>query len=481
MLKLSNHLTSSKQADVRHSGSLTSSPASESTFLSPAVDEKVLRRVGIQDPNMSYLISPLPQFTSLPSIAGSILPLPDLPEDEEDEEDTDDEEEDDEEITTPDSVHHPTQLLDSKEPLRGPQVLPIPPPRPVTKVAHEPSGLSRTAPYREHYGRARSRSNPSHPTSRSQSRSQSPFGSNKSSTPPRTPPPRSNIITAQSQVSYQATSRESFSSSSATVPQQALRSRLQDLLSDSTTSASLPNMNSSYFPPSFLNREAGNARESRGSPPSRTDSSVSSNKTPIPLQHSPTDHFSQLLASGSQAGSKPGPSVSPIPPPQTYNGGPTRISTASAEAKKLEEERRRKREERNQIQTQEQLHHDKYHNDDDRDYWSKPSTSSASAAATLSASSSSASQAVRRDQQGYANPLNPNSSSSSGLKRGSSFSGGSGPYGKSSASTPSSGYESPLTHHARHPNSGAHATATKATTKSNSVPTLPSNSAGIFA
>ncbi|KAF8884411.1 hypothetical protein CPB84DRAFT_1850650 [Gymnopilus junonius] len=470
MLKLSAHLTStSKQAEARHSDDVAHTPSTLPSPFSSTVDEKVLQRVGIQDPNSSYLISPLPQFTCLPSIAGSILPLPDLAEDEEDEEESNEDE--DEEISTPDSVHHPAQL-------RVTESVPLPPPpalRPVGKAYPEPSGLSRTAPYREHYGRARSRSNPSQPTSRNQSRSRSPFGSVTSPSPPRSPPLQNNLVIAQPHVAYQASSREPFTSSQTAAPQQALRNRLQDLLSDSTTSTSLPNMSSSYFPPSFMTRDAANARETRGSPPSRTDSSVSNSKAPVPQQQSSGDNFSHLLASGSQPANRPTLSVSPIPQAQPYSG-PQRISTASAEAKKLEDERRKRREERyNQGQNQE---YDKYFPDDDRRGPKNAAASSSSSFAPAGpVPTSTASQAARRDQQTFSSPLTQNSSSNPTLKRGLSFSISGATYGKPSGSVLPSAYEPPLTHHTRYPNSS---TATAGKTKSNSVPTLPSSSTGIY-
>lgn len=148
----------------------------------------------------------------------------------------------------------------------------------------EPSGLSRTAPLKDHQRRERSHSSPSQP----QSRAQSPFKPMVSSACP-TPP-----------IQTSASISSAFSAYGLDETQSVLQSRLQDILSDRRSPAppaSLPSSSSSnHFPSSFGSRDR--------------------DTTPYP----------------SKGGSPP-----------SHDTAPVKVSSASAQAKVLEDERRRRR------------------------------------------------------------------------------------------------------------------------------------------
>ena len=338
-------------------------------------DQSDLEGVAIQDPNHSFLISPLPQFTAaLPSMFDNFTPLPELAEDEEGEQASSD----DEELSTPETLqeHFLRQPVDSKR-VSMPEPIPVPSQDNGRKFLQEPSGLSRTAPYLEHRRRARSSSSPSHPTSRSQS----PFDSGRASpsTPPATAPQN---LSSQSSA-LQSPSRDTYSLNA---PATNVR-RLYEILGDSSPSSSLPNMSSSHFPSSLTQRDSF-ARGGCSSPPPARTGSANSNKTPQSSGDSASHLTASLQAHNINA---PAPSTSP-------HGHRTGMSSASAEAKKFEEERRRKAKERQQLS----LEYDRPNMDiADRD--DRRSSGSGM---------SSASQAARRDQPPYSNLSNPSTGKS---------------------------------------------------------------------
>lgn len=331
----------------------------------PAADMKALEGVAIRDSESSFLISPLPQFTNiLPSILDGLTPLPELSEDVEGEEKSDE----DEEITTPDTHNHrpmdehrEIKMQPSSESISSQQ------------LEFEASDPSRSSPYQ----RARSRSIPSH---FSNTMLASPIRSASASPPYHFPssPVQSNL--------YPHSVRDSYSSSTRTTEGDVLRTRLHDLLRDSSTP--LPNAPPVQLPSSVSKREREDSTSSP-SPPYRAGT-TDSNKAQMTTQHSSGDGVAHLLASGShqQHSNKPVPSPSPNPL------GSQRYSSASTEAKKLEEERRRKHmEEKQQRQKErykqkddwyrEERHKDERHSHDferppidaDREYYPKTSSS----------------------------------------------------------------------------------------------------------
>lgn len=176
------------------------------------------------------------------------------------------------------------------------------PPRP------EPSGLSRTAPLKDHQRRERSHSSPSQP----QSRAQSPFKPMVSSACP-TPP----IQTA-------ASISSAFTAYGLDETSSVLQSRLQDILSDRRSpgpSASLPS-SSNHFPSPYANRDR------------------------------------DITSYPSKGGSPP-----------TQDTAPVKVSSASAQAKVLEDERRRRRgEEQERRRGEEQEHRRMLQAEADREY-----------------------------------------------------------------------------------------------------------------
>jgi len=352
-----------------------------------------LEGVAIQDPNHSFLISPLPQFTgALPSILDNFTPLPELAEDKDGEQESSDEEE---EVSTPESLQD--RLL--RQPVESKR---ISMPEPIQassqgnnrKFLQEPSGLSRTAPYLAH-GRARSSSNPSCPTSRSQS----PFDSGRAS--PLAPPPTASQNFSPQSSAQPSSSRDAYSHNA---PATNVR-RLHEILADSSPCFSLPNISSSHFPSSLTHRDSFGRMGPNSPPPTRTGSSNSS-RTSLPSG----DGISHLSAS-LQAHNVNSPALSTSP-----HGHRTVMSSASAEAKKLEEERRVRR-----AMEQQQLSSE----------YDRPSVDVADRDDRRSSGSgiSSASQAARRDQQPYSNPLNscngtPSATSSSSRRGGTSSANG---------------------------------------------------------
>jgi hypothetical protein len=183
--------------------------------------------------------------------------------------------------------------------------------------------LSHTAPYH----RPRSHSIPSHSTS-----SGSPSGRSASASPAK--PVLDDLAPASPgrPISYPHHSRDTYTPSIriSNPDGDALRSRLHDLLRDSPTSSSLPNMSSTYFSSSLNRVERDASAVNTVSPPPTSRTGGLTTGKP----HNAGDGFSHLLASGPQSSSRPASSPSP------FVG--QRYSSASTEAKKQEEERRRK-------------------------------------------------------------------------------------------------------------------------------------------
>ena len=368
-------------------------------------DQSDLEGVAVQDPNHSFLISPLPQFTAvLPSLFENFTPLPELAEDEEGEQTSSD----DEELPTPETLqgHLLRQPMESKR-VSMPEPIPGPSQDNSRKFLQEPSGLSRTAPYREHRQRARSSSSPSRPTSRSES----PFDSGRAS--PSTPPATSSQNLSSQSPTQQTSSRDTYPLNA---PATNVR-RLYEILGDSSPSSSLPNISSSHFPPSLTQRDSftRSGRSSPPPPPARTGSS-NSNKAPLPSG----DTISYLSAS-LQAHNINTPALSTSP-----HGHRTGMSSASAEAKKFEEERRMRRaKERQQLSSE----------------YDRPNVDVADRDDRRSSGSgmSSASQAARRDQAPYSSLSNTSNSNANVSSTSSRRSGGStsGNHGRSGFSLPS--------------------------------------------
>jgi len=349
--------------------------------------------VAIQDPNHSFLISPLPQFTAaLPSMFDNFTPLPELAEDEEDEQASSD----DEELSTPETLqeHFLRQPMESKR-LSMPEPIPVPSQDNGRKFLQEPSGLCRTAPYLQHR-RPRSSSSPSHPTSRSQSL----FDSGRAS--PSTPPPMasqnlSSLSSAQPSSTY------------LNAPATNVR-RLYEILGDPSPSSSLPNMSSSHFPPSLTHRDSFSC-SGRSSPPPPCTGSPNSNK------NQPSgDSVSHLTVSLQLHNIN----SSSLTSPHIHRTG---MSSASAEVKKFEEERRmRKAKERQQLSSE----------------YDRPTMDVAGRDDHRFSSSrmSSASQAARRDQPPYSNLSTGKSISSNPSSRHAPGGSPSGSHGWSGSSLP---------------------------------------------
>lgn len=510
----SQSATSSSETSI--SDSIAPTPAFDLNLL-PGIDLKALDGAAVRDSD-SFLISPLPQFTSiLPAVYDAFRPLPELTEDVEGE-DEDEKTDDEEEIPTPDSsrsqraIPNPLELKKSafiQHSMESLSTL-----RPDVNRVSEPSSLSRTVPYIEQR-RPRSSSSPTQPRSRPRSRSPSPFDHSTSTTPPMPPPQH---LMSQSG-RYAQVSREPYGSSTRNADGEVLRTRLHDILRDSPTSSSLPIMTSGHFPASFANRDREREREAPTTngvlpPPTRTSSSNGKSSTPIPPSSS--DGISHLLASGPHQQILNKPISTPSPNPA---GQGQRYSSASEEAKKLEEERRRKerqqreerhkedryREERNKEdryredrpkdekyreeryreeryrEDKQGMDYEKYPADADRDYRSKVSSRTTNAVPSVAPN-----QAPRWDQPAsnqsyvYSNPLSstptPNGSSvsSSSLKRGGSISGQSTGYGRPAAATPVPVQEPPS--HGRYA-SNTSSSKPRSNAMSNQIPTNP---AGIY-
>lgn len=339
MAKLSAHLTSSSSKSSTEDNSSTNN-SSVGSLLTPAVTAGNLQEVGIQDPNSSFLISPLPQFTSnLPGMNSTISTLTDIEEENEGEveygseyereegeaQEEEEESEDEGLFSEDDDVQHHREVK-----------------------ALESSGLSRTAPKSyEDYRRARSHS---HPAPTLQSRSQSPPRSLIS--PPPTSTSQTSGYTAHHLAAF-SYSQHSKEAPSIDTPYGFRDERLQHILEVSPSpSSSWPNSSASYFPASYTNRDTFNYHDGRVSPPdSLTDRSSNSSKTSasssyqqssplIPYSTSTGDKYANMLASSPQSYMNKS-ALSSSPNPISHGHG---LSTASAQALRLEEERRRRKE-----------------------------------------------------------------------------------------------------------------------------------------
>jgi len=307
----------------------------------PQLDMSALEGVALRDSGSSFLISPLPQFTNaLPSVLGGIAPLPELTEDIDGEEK---EEEDEEEISTPDSAQH-------GRPIEDHQAFHRQQPGDVIPSVQSDDFKVSELPHATHYHRARSHSIPSHSTSPGSPSS----GRSASASPPK-------LALHLTQASPSRPSLYSHHTRETPTPAirisnpdgDALRNRLHDLLRDSPTSSSLPNMSSAHF--ASLNKvDRDSSIPNTSSPPSHTGG-LNSGKTT--QSHNPSDGFSHLLASAPPSSNR----LAPVPSPIPFGG--QRYSSASTEAKKLEEERRRKHLEERQ-QRREERHKAERQRDD---------------------------------------------------------------------------------------------------------------------
>jgi hypothetical protein len=257
------------------------------------------------DPSLNYFLTPLlGKNDHIASILSNLPGMEGIDElSEESQTNTDSEDVEPVRSHTPDYPVKPPKVeeLKPKASLEGLSRSFLKPPRP------EPSGLSRTAPLKDHQRRERSHSSPSQP----QSRAQSPFKPMVSSACP-TPP----IQTA-------ASISSAFTAYGLDETSSVLQSRLQDILSDRRSpgpSASLPSSN--YFPSPYGSRDR--------------------DITPYP----------------SKGGSPP-----------TQDTAPVKVSSASAQAKVLEDERRRRRgEEQERRRGEEQEHRRMLQAEADREY-----------------------------------------------------------------------------------------------------------------
>ncbi len=422
----------------------------------PAADMKALEGVAIRDSESGFLISPLPQFTNiLPSILDGITPLPELTEDLEGEEKSDE----DEEISTPDNSQNDRPIEEHQEIKMQPTGESIPPQR----LAFETSVVSRPYPYQ----RARSRSIPS----RSPSPSLPPSVRSVSASPPKSSPYRRPSSSPVQSRSYPHSARDSYSSSTRATNGDVLRTRLHDLLRDSSTP--LPNVPPTQFPSSLSKCER---EDTTTSPPPFRPGTTDPNRahTTQHSQHSSGDGIAHLLASGShqQSSNKPVPTPSPNP----FSG--QRYSSASTEAKKLEEERRRKHVEEKQ-QRQKERHKQKddwYREERNRDERHNPDFERPLADADREYSakvSSSAMTVSRRDHQSAANQnhvYNANPLISNAVNRRPSIGNA---YSQQTTIPTSANHEHPSVHHGRY-------TAAPAGNKSRPMP-IPSNPANIYA
>ena len=276
------------------------------------------------DPDIPFLISPLPQFTTPLTISStfSFTPVPPVPE-------LSDDVEEDDETADSEPEHEAATPIVVPQDLRGSNGL--------KRLSDgSDSALAHTGPYLDHR-RVRSGSNPEMYTS--------PLSVNVSADASDTSPPKSATLSQSQQVQHASSSREgdaSFSTRSPLVRNPdggVLRTRLHDLLRDSAMSSSLPNMSANHFPLSLTNRETSSGRVSPLPP--RSDSS-NTNKTPLPSSSSSDTAVPLPQTTG--AGSKPLAGAAP-----SCNFAPRQgFSSASTEAKKLEEERRRKMREEKQ-------------------------------------------------------------------------------------------------------------------------------------
>lgn len=315
----------------------------------PQLDMSALEGVALRDSGSSFLISPLPQFTNaLPSVLGGIAPLPELTEDIDGEEK---EEEDEEEISTPDSAQHGRPIGEHQDFHRQQPGDAFPPVQSDHFKVMQVSEL----PHATHYHRARSHSIPSHSTSPG---SPSP-GRSASASPPK-------LALHLTQASPSRPSSYSHHTRETPTPAirisnpdgDALRSRLHDLLRDSPTSSSLPNMTSAHFAASLNKVDRDSSVPNTSSPSPSHTGGLNSGKTSLPTQsHNPGDGFSHLLASAPPSSNR----LAPVPSPIPFGG--QRYSSASTEAKKLEEERRRKHLEERQ-QRREERHKAERQRDD---------------------------------------------------------------------------------------------------------------------
>ena len=303
----------------------------------PPLDMLALEGVAVRDSESSFLISPLPQFTNaLPSVLSGITPLPELTEDIDGEK----EEEEEEEISTPDSVQHDRSIDGRQEFHRqsGETVL-------SEHSEHFKSLQVSVFSHRAPFHRARSHSIPSHSTSPGSP----PSGRSASTSPPKLV---LQDLTPISPDRYPHP-RETYTSRNSNPDGDALRSRLHDLLRDSPTSSSLPNMTSGHLSPLFnkVDRESTSPNTS-GS----LSSSYTGSKTSVSTNNL-SDSFSHLLASGPQSSNR----LAPVPSPIPFIG--QRYSSASTEAKKLEEERRRKYLEEKHLRREERYKAEKQRDD----------------------------------------------------------------------------------------------------------------------
>ncbi|KAF9473175.1 hypothetical protein BDN70DRAFT_406222 [Pholiota conissans] len=263
-----------------------------------------MKDIAIQDPS-SYLISPLPKFSNaLPAMFDSFATLPDLAADMDETHSDSTDEESDEEVHTPDSLQQQLRPSAAREIRASFAPEPVQPSRAPPRGTLAPSGLSRTAPHREHR-RERSCSNPN--PSPSASRSHSPFDSIASATP---------LPAVQITNHSTSSSRETYASP---LSQEGVNPRLRDILTHNTSSpSSLPIFSANHFPSSLKRDGSAAQRDDRP----HAGSSRSSEPLVTPQ------------ANGSS--SKTPRSTSPNRPVST------RMSSASAEAKKLEDEKRRR-------------------------------------------------------------------------------------------------------------------------------------------
>ncbi|KAF5309874.1 hypothetical protein D9619_010360 [Psilocybe cf. subviscida] len=232
------------------------------------------------DPSLNYFLTPLlGKSDHIAAILSSLPGMEDINElSEESQPNTDTEDVEPVRSHTPDYPVKPPKVeeLKPKASSEGLRSF-LKPPKP------EPSGLSRTAPLKDHQRRERSHSSPSQP----QSRAQSPFKPMVSSACP-TPP-----------IQTSASISSAFSAYGLDETQSVLQSRLQDILSDRRSpgpSSSLPVSSPNHFTSSFGSRD----RDTMSYP--------------------------------SKGGSPP-----------TQDTAPVKVSSASAQAKVLEDERRRRR------------------------------------------------------------------------------------------------------------------------------------------
>ena len=318
----------------------------------PPLDMSALEGVAVRDSESSFLISPLPQFTNaLPSVLGGMAPLPELTEDVDGEE-----KEEEEEISTPDSARHERPIESHREYNQERSRETIASERSDHFKGMQMAELSLAAPYH----RARSRSIPSHSTSSSSPRS-------ASASPPK--PILHDLTKAQTDRASSSYLRDAYtpsirnsnpdirdaypsSSRNSNPDGDALRIRLHDLLRDSPTSSSLPNMPSSYFSSSFNKVDRDSSASNTNNSPPLPNAGGTSGKT-----HNSSDGFSHLLASAPQSSNR----LAPAPSPSPFVG--QRYSSASTEAKKLEEERRRKHLEEKQQRREERYKAERHRED----------------------------------------------------------------------------------------------------------------------